>query len=236
MNTIVLPRHLVASAIISADKHRFFPDPRDGRNFRRGLRPGESLGDECRGVGSQWRNTTFAVGDNDRKCGVSRAAAAARRLHSHRDRAGICDKRSQLGTGHGEPDDLTERDSGSWSGRTSRTCFPEISGLEITPRAESEPSIELPIASIAHIKRAQETRVDFMVFLNRGAGSSPQLVRYNMDVTRRSLQRVRWGSAKSLTVQFAAIDRLLTAEVLELRYIYLDWAIDRLRTPAREGR
>jgi hypothetical protein len=37
-------------------------------------------------------------------------------------------------------------------------------------------------------------------------------------------------------VQHRAIERLLTAEVFELRYTDLDWAVDRLRTLVREGR
>jgi hypothetical protein len=39
-----------------------------------------------------------------------------------------------------------------------------------------------------------------------------------------------------LAVQYRAIERLLTAEVFELRYSDLDWAVDRLRTLVREGR
>jgi hypothetical protein len=39
-----------------------------------------------------------------------------------------------------------------------------------------------------------------------------------------------------LAGQYAAIERLLVAEVFELRYSELDWAVDQLRTLARKGR
>jgi hypothetical protein len=37
-------------------------------------------------------------------------------------------------------------------------------------------------------------------------------------------------------VQYAAIERVLKAEIFELRYSELDWAVERLEALAREGR
>jgi hypothetical protein len=114
--------------------------------------------------------------------------------------------------------------------------FPEIEGLEITPRAAGKPSIELPTADLPQIVTAQTTRVDFIVFLNRQADGPPRLELYRKDVARQYLQQVLYGPAESLAAQYRAIDRLLTAEVFELRYSSLDWAVDRLRTLLRQGR
>lgn len=116
------------------------------------------------------------------------------------------------------------------------TLFPEIAGLEITPRAAGKPSIELPTASMKHISTAQTTRVDFIVFLNRRSSDAPQLVPYRKNVARQFMRQALYGSAESLARQYAAIERLLVAEVFELRYSELGWAVDRLRTLAREGR
>ena len=44
-----------------------------------------------------------------------------------------------------------------------------------------------------------------------------------------------YGSPELLAVQYQTIERLLTADVFELRYTDLDWAVDRLRTLVREG-
>ena len=78
--------------------------------------------------------------------------------------------------------------------------------------------------------------MDFLVFLNRRAAGPPRLAPYRKDVARQSMRQVSFGPPKSRAVQYAAIENLLTAEIFELRYTDLDWAIDRLRTLAREGR
>jgi hypothetical protein len=114
--------------------------------------------------------------------------------------------------------------------------FPEVAGLEITPRAAGKPSIELPTATLTHIKCTPAIQVDFIVFLNRRTGVSRQLAPYRKDVARQFMRQVLYGSPESLAVQYKAIERLLTAEVFQLQYAELDWAIDRLRTLVREGR
>jgi len=119
---------------------------------------------------------------------------------------------------------------------TAATLFPEVAGLEITPRAAGKPSFELQTASMAHVRTAQTTRVDFIVFLNRRSDDPPRLVPYRKDVARQFMRQTLYGSAESLARQYEAIERLLVGEVFELRYSELDWAIDRLRTLVREGR
>ena len=111
-----------------------------------------------------------------------------------------------------------------------------MTGLEITPRATGKPSIELPTASMPQIIRAQTARVDFMIFLNRRARGPSELVPYRKDVARHFLRQVLYGPAELLAVQYEAIEWLLTADILELRFTSLDWAIDRLEKLVREGR
>lgn len=112
--------------------------------------------------------------------------------------------------------------------------FPEVRGLQITPRAAGKPSIELPTAPMAHMKLAQSARVDFIVFLNRGEGP-PQLRPYRADVARYFMRQVLYGSSDSLAVQYEAIDHLLRGEIYELCYTDLNWAVDRLRILVGEG-
>jgi hypothetical protein len=114
--------------------------------------------------------------------------------------------------------------------------FPEVKGLEITPRVSGKPSIELPTAPMTWMTRAPTAQVDFMVFLNRRSEGSSELVPYCKNVARHFMRQVLYGSAESLAKQYSALERLLTADVFELRYRDLDWAEDRLRTLAREGR
>jgi hypothetical protein len=113
--------------------------------------------------------------------------------------------------------------------------FPEVAGLEIIPRAAGKPSIELPTTHMTHIAGAQTTRVDFIVFLNRRTSSPPQLVPYRRDVARHFMRQSLYGPPELLAVQYRAIERLLTADVFELRYTDLNWAVDRLRALVREG-
>jgi hypothetical protein len=113
--------------------------------------------------------------------------------------------------------------------------FPEVQGLDITPRATGKPSIELPTAPMSHVTRAQRTHIDFIVFLNRRAGETPELRPYRADVARQWMRQGLYGSPESLALQYKTIERLLAAEVFELRYNGLDGAVDRLRTLVREG-
>lgn len=118
---------------------------------------------------------------------------------------------------------------------TAAELFPELEGLEITPRAAGKPSIELQTAPMRHVKRAQIARVDFIVFLNRRKSSPPQLVPYRKNVARHFMRQALYGSPESLSTQYAAIDRLLLAPVYELRYSDVNWAVDRLRKLVEEG-
>jgi hypothetical protein len=114
--------------------------------------------------------------------------------------------------------------------------FRELEGLEITPRAAGKPSIELPTAPMPGITCAPTAQADFLVFLNRRVPGPPELVPYRKDVARYFMRQVLYGSADSLAAQYAALERLLTAEVFELRYSDLGWAVHRLEMLAREGR
>jgi hypothetical protein len=118
---------------------------------------------------------------------------------------------------------------------TAATLFPEVLGLEITPRAAGKPSVEMPTASLPYMICAQTAQVDFVVFLNRNSGAPPELVPYRKDVARYFMRQVLIGSAHSREAQYEAIERLLTVDVFELRYIDLDWGVCRLQKLIREG-
>jgi hypothetical protein len=111
--------------------------------------------------------------------------------------------------------------------------FQEIKDMEITPRAAGKPSIELPTAPMG-IACAQTVRVDFMVFLNRRTGTE-KLVPYSRDVARHFVRQELYGPADSLALQYEAIEQLLTADVFELRYTDVNWAIDRLQALVQNG-
>lgn len=118
---------------------------------------------------------------------------------------------------------------------SARKLFAELEGQEITPRAAGKPSIELPTAPMSHITSAATAQVDFVVYVNRRSGGAQQLVPYSRDAARKSMREVLYGPPDSLARQHAAVDQLLTADVLELRYTDLNWAIDRLQRLVTTG-
>jgi hypothetical protein len=119
---------------------------------------------------------------------------------------------------------------------TAAEFFPEVAGRELTPRAGGQPSIELPTTQLRDIVLSQLKEVHYMVFLNRYSGGPPELVPYRKDVARGFLRSYVSGMGETLLKHSQAIERLLTVDVLELRYTDLDWAVERLRILVREGR
>jgi hypothetical protein len=114
--------------------------------------------------------------------------------------------------------------------------FPELKGLEITPRAAGKPSIELPTAPMPHMSCAQNAQVDYIVFVNRYSGGSQELRTYRKDVARYAMQQTFYGLPEMRKKHNETIERLLEAEVFELRYTELDWGVERLQRLVREGR
>jgi hypothetical protein len=86
------------------------------------------------------------------------------------------------------------------------------------------------------ITRATTAQVDYLVFLNRCASGPDQLVSFRRDAAREYLRKVLYGPDESVAMQYAALERLLTAEIFELRYSNLEWAVSRLESLTREGR
>jgi hypothetical protein len=113
--------------------------------------------------------------------------------------------------------------------------FPELEGLEITPRSAGKPSMELPTAQLTGIQCAETTHADFVVFLNRRWSGPPEIVPYSKDAARTSMRQVLYAPLNARLVQYQTIERLLNAVVVELRYTDLDLAIERLRTLAEDG-
>jgi hypothetical protein len=113
--------------------------------------------------------------------------------------------------------------------------FPELAGLPVVPRILGRPSIELATAQMVNIRRLESTRVEFVVFLNRRMPGAAELVHMRADGARQYMRQVLFGAPEMLSAQYADIDQLLSANVFELRYESLEWAVQRLRRLVREG-
>jgi hypothetical protein len=113
--------------------------------------------------------------------------------------------------------------------------FAEVDGKSHTQRAEGKPSIELLTSTIPEIKTAEASVVDYIVFLNRSSGHSHELVPHSKEAARRYMNRHLCGLEDLRRNQIDSLERLLTAEVFELRYRDLDWAVERLERLVREN-
>lgn len=110
--------------------------------------------------------------------------------------------------------------------------FPEISDLPITPRAVGKPSIE--IAASDDITTLADTYIDHIVFLNRRSGRE-KLCPYRQDVARAFFRQTAWGTSEHQPERERDLDGLLTAQLHELHYSDLDWAIHRLQQMVEEN-
>jgi hypothetical protein len=113
--------------------------------------------------------------------------------------------------------------------------FPELAGAEPTPRVSGKPTFELPTASL-DMHTAEGTYIDFVVYINRWQTDSVDLIPYSKDAARRYMRQVLFGEPETKVIRHAAIERLLSAEVLELRYKSLESGVRRLEKLVREGR
>jgi hypothetical protein len=114
--------------------------------------------------------------------------------------------------------------------------FPELTRRRITPRASGKPSIEVPTSEWPDILCANAAFIDSIVFLNRRSADEQRLIPLRASTV--------WGwfkqhliilRSESSVAQEAALARLLTASVFELRYRDLPWGIDRLQQLAVNG-
>lgn len=120
---------------------------------------------------------------------------------------------------------------------SSASFFPELVGQEVTQRAEDgKPSIELCTTPFKHIARSHTSQVEHVVFLNRREPKCQELVPFSREVARYFMRQPLFSTPEMMEAQSAAIERLLTANVLELRYHDLEWGVERLTRLVIEGR
>jgi hypothetical protein len=117
---------------------------------------------------------------------------------------------------------------------SSVELFQDAMNQPITSRVGGKLSIELLTETIPGIRRATSSNIDFVVFLNRGDGTTQELIPYSKAKARRYMHQSLCGLDELANTQIESVDKLLGAQVLELRYRDLDWAVARLERMARE--
>jgi len=108
--------------------------------------------------------------------------------------------------------------------------LPELRQHRRTPH-NGEMAIEVVTASLPDIKTAVQCSIDYVIFLNRGALSAPQLVPFPQERALQWLdQIICWGMEPTRDAHKVALRNLLSAEILELRYSDLLSAVELLET------
>lgn len=113
--------------------------------------------------------------------------------------------------------------------------FPELEGRPITPRAAGKPSIEIPTAELPELITADTATVKSIIFLNRSDGEAPGLFPFHRETALSWFKKTPLKSPALHPAGEAAIHHLVDAEIFELRYTHLNWAVERLQTLADAG-
>lgn len=115
---------------------------------------------------------------------------------------------------------------------TAGELFPEFRGMKESRRANGKPTIEVRTDSLPAIRTASESRVDYIVFLNRRDGGSGhvQLLPVAAEEGLNRLFSTPWpAELPTGREQRAAVERLMGAEIYEMRYREMDAAVGRLQ-------
>jgi hypothetical protein len=116
---------------------------------------------------------------------------------------------------------------------SAKELFPELQGRGLTPRVAGKPSIEVLTAELPGIDTARESRVHYIVLLNRSLSSPVELV----PLTREEMLPHLGGSlfAEEWTPHPRAkiLERLCAASMYELRYSDVESAIGLLERLVR---
>jgi hypothetical protein len=120
---------------------------------------------------------------------------------------------------------------------TAVGLFPELKNQRVTPRATGELAIELETASLPGIATTSESRVDYVVFLNRAPGAQARFRPFPKEKAFQWFgQSIVYGEADVRAAQKESMRELLKAQVVELRYSDLEAAIEELESLVRDTR
>ncbi len=116
--------------------------------------------------------------------------------------------------------------------------FPEFRGFAATRRANGKPTVEVTTSSLPGIRTAAESEIVYVVFLNRrdGDGRQAQLLRVSREEALARLFVAPWpAELPGEHERRMAVERLISAELFEMRYRDLESAVDRLEKLVRGG-
>jgi hypothetical protein len=104
--------------------------------------------------------------------------------------------------------------------------FPEVKQFSPASWTAGKPSIEIPTIVLPYVKTASHASVQYVIFLNRSESSAPELVPFPRDLAMRWASQSPMASGDNDEAHAASLRKLLSAQLLELRYSGLEGAVD----------
>ena len=117
----------------------------------------------------------------------------------------------------------------------SAILFPEISTLTPMPRATGKPSVQMNTRGHTSLTVAPIARIEHVVFLDRTDTNEASLAPYCRTAAQAYMRQSLIGTRSQKRRHVTAIEQLLGAAALKLRYNNLGRAVDRLERLVLEG-
>ena len=111
---------------------------------------------------------------------------------------------------------------------TAKTLFPELEGRELTPRLEGKPSLEVPTSELPGLITADESKVHFVVYLNRCPSTTGKLIPLPAGTAVRRIREELYSAGEIRAKHEKILEVLSFIPTYELQYCDLDQAIDQL--------
>ena len=117
----------------------------------------------------------------------------------------------------------------------AKDLFSELADLEITPRMEGKPSIEVPVSELPDLKALCEADVHAILYLNRRPSAKATLISLPEGSATRRLQKELFSAGEIREKHEKRLERLFPVPTYELQYSDLDDAIHQLNLLAECG-
>jgi energy-coupling factor transporter ATP-binding protein EcfA2 len=110
----------------------------------------------------------------------------------------------------------------------AKDLFSELADLEVTPRMEGKPSIEVSLTEFSQVDAACETNVHAIVYLNRRSTEAPALISLPEGTATQRMQDELFSAGEIREKHERILERLSSVPTYELRYCDLKDAIAQL--------
>jgi hypothetical protein len=110
----------------------------------------------------------------------------------------------------------------------AKDLFSELAGLEVTPRMEGKPSIEIPVSELPHLNAVCEANVHAILYLNRRPSANATLISLPEGTATKRMQEELFSAGEIREKHEKILERLSSVPTYELQYCALDDAIEQL--------